>query len=308
MKILDPGFDLERFWSALEGAPSRVLLLDYDGTLAPFRRERDEAVPYPGVRESVRRFMEEGHTRVVVVSGRAVADLLPLLGIEPAPEIRGSHGWEVREADEVSGAGGRSAVGDRSGADVGAGGGADRIRLLELPGAAAGGLEEARSRAEEAPIDPGRVEPKPASLAIHTRDLAAGEREGVEGLVREWEAIARRAGLEVQPFDGGIELRVPGRDKGTAVREVLADEPPDAAVAYLGDDLTDEDAFRALVPSEEGLQTDGASPDAGRAAAGRILTALVRTELRETAARLWLRPPEELLDFLATWRSRAWTE
>ena len=52
-------------------------------------------------------------------------------------------------------------------------------------------------------------------------------------------------------------------------------------MAYLGDDLTDEDAFRAV--------------------ATRGLGILVRQELRKTAAVAWLRPPEELLDFLHRW-------
>jgi trehalose-6-phosphatase len=52
-------------------------------------------------------------------------------------------------------------------------------------------------------------------------------------------------------------------------------------VAYLGDDRTDEDAFKAL--------------------AGRGLAVLVREELRPTAAAVWLRPPVELLDFLQRW-------
>ena len=59
MKRPDGSAALERFFERLPGAPARVLLLDYDGTLAPFRVERDEAVPYAGVREAVRgRYVE----------------------------------------------------------------------------------------------------------------------------------------------------------------------------------------------------------------------------------------------------------
>jgi trehalose-6-phosphatase len=42
---------LETFWQQLQTAPQKVLLLDYDGTLAPFHLERNKAFPYPGVRE-----------------------------------------------------------------------------------------------------------------------------------------------------------------------------------------------------------------------------------------------------------------
>jgi trehalose-phosphatase len=98
--------------------------------------------------------------------------------------------------------------------------------------------------------------------------------------IREaWTPLAERGALELHPFDGGLELRVPGRDKGFAVRRIFADLDEGAAVAYLGDDRTDEDAFRALD--------------------GRGLSVLVRREPRPTAAELRLEPPEELLQFLS---------
>jgi trehalose-6-phosphatase len=65
------------------------------------------------------------------------------------------------------------------------------------------------------------------------------------------------------------------------VRTILAESLPDAAVAYLGDDRTDEDAFRALN--------------------GKGLTVLVRPEYRPTAAEVWLQPPQELIQFLEEW-------
>ncbi|NIP26121.1 MAG: trehalose-phosphatase, partial [Phycisphaerae bacterium] len=76
-----------------------------------------------------------------------------------------------------------------------------------------------------------------------------------------------------------LELRVPGRDKGDAVGTILAEMNQDAVTAYLGDDLTDEDAFKAIK--------------------GKGIGILVREELRSTAADVWIRPPEELLTFLS---------
>jgi trehalose-6-phosphatase len=55
-------------------------------------------------------------------------------------------------------------------------------------------------------------------------------------------------------------------------------------VAFLGDDLSDEAAFRAV-----------------RRIGKRGLSVLVRREFRETAAEIWLRPPGELLIFLERW-------
>ena len=96
-----------------------------------------------------------------------------------------------------------------------------------------------------------------------------------------WLPIAQRTPMELLEFDGGIEMRMPGRDKGDAVRTVLGEIGPEVPVAYFGDDLTDERAFLSL------------------GALG--LSVLVRPERRETAAALWLRPPEDLRDFLTRW-------
>jgi trehalose 6-phosphate phosphatase len=54
--------------------------------------------------------------------------------------------------------------------------------------------------------------------------------------------------------------------------------------AFLGDDLTDEDAFRKLK--------------------GRGMAILVRDEYRPTEAEVWLKPPHELLEFLEQWATR----
>jgi trehalose-phosphatase len=256
MKPLKGGVDPERFFASLSSAPSRVLLLDYDGTLAPFHEDRDRATPYPAAIELVRRIQKQGRSRVVVVSGRTVASLLPLLGLHPAPELWGNHGWERLRA-------GKSLERTHPGAAA---------RLL---------LDEATRRASHLAPE-GRVEVKPASIAVHTRGLSPPDSERLLVAVRsDWRPMLENGPLEVHEFDGGVELRVRGRDKGTAVREVLSEEPQGSAVAYLGDDLTDEDGFRAL--------------------AERGLSVLVRSEPRETAADLWIRPPDEMTQFLTRW-------
>jgi trehalose-phosphatase len=65
------------------------------------------------------------------------------------------------------------------------------------------------------------------------------------------------------------------------VKSIIKEMGVKAVLAYLGDDLTDEDAFRAL--------------------RGRGLSVLVRDSRRETAADLWVKPPQELLQFLEKW-------
>ena len=121
-----------------------------------------------------------------------------------------------------------------------------------------------------------RISPEPASST--TMALGAGAPSSVRSTAR---CTVGSGCLELLRFDGGIELRARGMDKGQVIGKLLSEVAPDASVAYAGDDRTDEDAFRAL--GERGLRV------------------LVRDEVRPTLADLWLRPPGELLDFLFRW-------
>ena len=249
--------ELAYFFQRLRLAPASALLLDYDGTLAPFRLQPEEATPYPGVRELLDAIMETGRTRVVIVSGRWTIDLIPLLSLQRLPEIWGSHGWEQLKPN------GEYAVA--------------RVQQEALRH-----LVDADDWTRTIKAMGGRCELKPGGLAVHWRGLPPGRIDEIRRHVSEnWRTRELHKNLVWHDFDGGIELRAPGRDKGYAVDAVLADMPADTAVAYLGDDLTDEDAFQAI--------------------RGRGIGVLVRPEFRASRADFWLRPPLELLDFLRQW-------
>ena len=246
------------FWQQLAKADCPVLLLDYDGTLAPFHVNRDQAVPYPGLRELLGEIHTRTLTRLVIISGRAIDDLLPLLGLYPAPEIWGCHGWERMLAN-----------GQRP--------------MVLLPAGAQAGLKEAIAKLGQRDLDR-RYEVKPASLAVHWRGLSVEEQNRLRRETETvWGHLADRFGLQVHAFDGGLELRCPGRSKGTAIREIFAEVETGTPLAFLGDDLTDEDGFREVK--------------------GRGLGLLVRQENRPTQADVHLRPPEELFAFLEKWRA-----
>jgi trehalose 6-phosphate phosphatase len=248
---------LETFWQQLRAAAAKVLLLDYDGTLAPFQLQRDKAFPYPGVPDILNKIQDSGKTRLIIISGRAVRDLKPLLGLDPRPELWGSHGFERLlpngrlQTEEI---------------------GADCLHNLE--------------KASAWMMDHGHgldCEKKPSSLAFHWRGMEKEKRRQLAQTIRHaWAPLTEGVALEIHSFDGGLELRCGGFNKGRAVRKVLAECDPDSAVAYLGDDRTDEDAFQALH--------------------GKGLSVLVRDTYRDTLADCWLRPPVELLDFLKNWQ------
>ena len=254
MQLLIETLDLETFFDGLSKAPEPILMLDYDGTLAPFREKRDEAVPYPGIRDLLSDLISSSRSRIIIVSGRAIGDLVPLLDLKYQPEIWGSHGAERLDAH----GGYHQAVSDEKPAE---------------------GMAEAYWWAR----DNGLLEiaeRKPTGIAFHWRGKTDTEIDRLSKLIGEqWQQHATDFGLVLNEFDGGYELRIANVTKANAVNAVAAEAG--GTIAYLGDDVTDEDAFKAL--GDKGLSV------------------LVRPELRETLADLWLKPPEELVEFLNRW-------
>ena len=256
MKILDPKIDLERFYEQRDRASEKVLLLDYDGTLAPFQVQPDKAYPYAGVPEMLDRIMKEPDIRLVIITGRWIKDLMPLLKLRGQPEIWGSHGIERLKMDGT-------------------------YEIAPMDEDALDGLVKADEWIEATGLAQ-QSEEKPGCLAIHWRGMNEEQIKVIRNLVEpEWKAVSESTGLAFKEFDGGLELRVPARNKGDAVRTILEEMAAGTVASYLGDDTTDEDAFQTIK--------------------GNGLGVLVRRELRPTAADLWIQPPEELLQFLAGW-------
>jgi trehalose-phosphatase len=124
---------------------------------------------------------------------------------------------------------------------------------------------------------------------MHWRGVPPHKAKAVEKRTRQlFEPLAEMDGLGLLEFEAGLELRV-GRDKGGAVEAIVAEAIQAEAgagspVAYLGDDLTDEAAFRTVNALDRAH-----------------LSVLMRRSWRETEADVWLRPPEELRTFLTNW-------
>lgn len=256
MRILTAGLDLEPFWAKLHQAQQALLLLDFDGTLAPFVVDPAQARPYPGVVGLLQRIAAAQNTRLVVISGRDIDSLIPCLQVDFPLELWGCHGWQRKLPQ-------------------------GRVRQRALSPEARGLLAQAAESVRRAGWAQ-QLESKPVALALHWRGLAAAEAEALRQQVgRLWQELTLSGKLQLKDFAGGFELRCPEINKGTAVEQLLLEIDPATPIAYLGDDLTDEDAFRAL--------------------AGRGLRILVREDLRETSADLWLQPPGELLWFLQRW-------
>ena len=152
MELLERQNTYHWFLERLKRAPERILLLDYDGTLAPFHPERDRAFPYPGIPQLVQRIIDQG-TRVALITGRPAAELVQLSGLNPHPEIWGGHGLErLTAAGEYS---------------IGAIDADQKQALL------------AAAEAIQGNGFAGRVERKSGSVAVHWRGLSAGEIGGM---------------------------------------------------------------------------------------------------------------------------------
>jgi trehalose 6-phosphate phosphatase len=250
---------LEEFFSAFSDGGKPLLLLDYDGTLAPFRLDRFKARPWAGVRELLARIQRQGSTRMVVITGRPAAEIGPMLQLDPQLEVWGLHGAERLYPD-------------------------GRRELEEIPAAPQAKLDELRAYLRRDSLG-GLFENKANGAVMHWRGASPGKAKLIEQRTRAlFEPLALLDGLSLLDFEAGLELRA-GRDKGGAVEAILKETCPGGPSAYLGDDLTDEAAFRAMK--------------------GRGLSALVRREWRETAADVWLRPPAELKGLLEAWAEAA---
>jgi trehalose 6-phosphate phosphatase len=212
---------LDPFFKSLARSSESALLLDYDGTLAPFQMQRDQAFPYPGIALLLQEIVRDACSRVLVISGREVTDLLPLLNIHPRPEIWGIHGLQRLRAD-----------------------GTTEMPLLDTQ--TLQGLSDAERWLSYKHLRH-RAEFKPGGIAIHWRGLSALDAADLRARVLlGWRPIVAENGLDLLEFDGGIEIRAFKANKGDAVRSFLSGISPTVPVAYLGDDTTDEQAFHGM--------------------------------------------------------------
>ena len=249
--------EMDAFFEDLKRARERALLLDYDGTLAPFHINRLAAFPYLGIPELLLSIiMGSTRTRVVFITGRSAMELKSLLPFVPSPEIWGSHGLERLNPD-------------------------GSYQLAEIPRPAKQLLNNI-GRALEAECLEAYLEQKPGSIAVHWRGLSSASVADIrERTLRVWNGVRPQNWILLAEFDGGLEFRLRMRDKGNVVSQLLSELPSSTPIAYLGDDLTDEDAFKVLKD--------------------RGLSVLVRKKPRATAAKAWIQPPQGVLDFLAEW-------
>lgn len=234
-----------------------AVFVDYDGTLAPIAGTPDGAVLPEETRSVLRRLASVCPT--TVVSGRGRADVEARVGM-PELGYAGSHGFDI----------------------VAPGGGKVRLRVRpELEALVGEAVEELRRRT--AGVEGVLVENKALSAALHYRLVEETRIPRLRRIVKD--TLAGRPELRLAEGKKVFELRPAVEwDKGHAVlwlMEELGLRAAGAVPVYLGDDLTDEDAFLALREIGIGVLV----ADAPRATGARF--GLADTgEVREFLARL----------------------
>ncbi len=217
--MLDALDHFEAIAAGLERRPP-VLFLDYDGTLTPIVGAPDAAELAPAMRQRLQRLARR--FRVAVISGRDLEDVRQRIGINGL-FYTGNHGFTIEGPGKHL---------EQSKA---------RIYLPAL---------ERAEKALHEQLDalPGlKLEHKHFSCAVHYRHLACDQLPEVDKVVAsiaEGEGLRRTSGKKVWELQPPIAW-----DKGRALTwlfKAMEIDEEDVTPFYMGDDITDEDAFRAL--------------------------------------------------------------
>jgi len=238
----------------LLGSKKPALFLDYDGTLAPIVLNPADA----SISGRTKRLLEEAKRKfpVAIISGRDLKDLMDRVGVEGIA-YAGSHGLEIAFTN------------------------GERKQLVNEIQKCLGEVEVAESELRHLTksFNGAIVERKRFGVALHYRAVGA---ERIGELLKLFDEIASRHPL-LRRSEGKmvVELSGSGANKGTAISEIMKHEGISEMrhiPIFIGDDLTDEDGFRAVKHIGAGI--------------------IVGDAPKQTAADYCLRDQEEVQKFL----------
>lgn len=206
------------------------LFLDYDGTLSPIAETPDKAVIPDRTKDILFELAETPNCKVAVISGRALKDISRRVGIKNIV-YAGNHGLEIKGPninfkDPVSSA---------------------QVKTIK----------EVKAKLKEglSPIKGVLIEDKGLSLSVHYR---LADKENMPAIMAKFYTIIFpyefANNIQVRSGKMVLEIRPPvSWDKGTAVLWLLGKRPFEirgkrvkVIPIYIGDDATDEDAFKSL--------------------------------------------------------------
>ncbi len=226
---------LTQIKSAYDEAASRLILLDYDGTLSPFVRKPEDAIPSEQLLELIRKISADKRNKVVINSGRNHQILdkwfagLPLdFAAEHGVFYKDDGVWHRNIMEEI--------VWDEEILDI------IQHTIDKTP----------RSHLEQ----------KNAALVWHYRNVDVWLAElRAQQLVNALIGPCARLNLQIVPGNKIVEIKPPDYNKGSEVIRRLEKDTYDFVLA-IGDDTTDEDMFRALPPDGISIKVGSFSPAA----------------------------------------------
>ena len=216
----------------LARVPLLLVACDYDGTMAPLVDDPMTATPNRESVAALRGLAEQANTHVSLISGRSLRDLATLSRFPEEIRLVGSHGseFDLGFASQLSPELTR------------------RRREITMAVQELGHKYDAL------------VEEKPTGVTFHLRtlkpDAQAAAREDLVRGPASWDDIHTRNGHDI------IEMSVIETNKGSALSTIRA-QVGASAVIFLGDDVTDEDAFRTLTGPDIGVKVGDGQTAAG---------------------------------------------
>jgi trehalose 6-phosphate phosphatase len=212
---------LFRAWSEviqrIRNAEILALLLDFDGTLVRIQRRPMQVRVSRRTKHILDRLSRNPKLYVAIVSGRRRHDLQTRIGISNLHYV-GLHGAETEGTNtRIS---------------------QDTRKILALA--------KRRTRKQLASMRGMRIEDKGLSFAVHYRSASTGVAGAAKSCLVELVAPFTRS---LKVFEGAMVWEVLPNEisgKGAAVRVLLNELPKGAPAIYIGDDGTDESAFRTL--------------------------------------------------------------
>lgn len=199
-------------------APSRLLILDYDGTLCKFCNNPEDAVPTPELMEVLSKLCEDKKNKVVISSGRDHHTLDRWFSHLPV-DLAAEHGAFYKE----KGIWNENVQTNHWDEEI--------ISILQ-------------SFIDKTPHS--RLEQKETALVWHYRNVdtwLASLRE--QQLINALITPCARQNLQIMQGDKIVEIKSPLYTKGSEARRILQNDQFDFILA-MGDDVTDEDTFREL--------------------------------------------------------------
>jgi trehalose 6-phosphate phosphatase len=233
-----------------------VIFLDYDGTLTPIVKQPEDAVLSDRMRETLEELTK--FYTVAIVSGRDMKDVMHFVKLDQII-YAGSHGFRISGPDDMY---------------------MENEKAKKMLGKLDEIEKELRNKLENK-IKGVKIERKHYAIAVHYRNSPEDQIDKIVNIAEQM--ISKHTGFKKGEGKKVVEVRPDlNWHKGKALYWILdavgLSKDPNICPMYIGDDITDEDAFKAIADNGIGI--------------------LVGTHKQPTAAQYKLENVDQVQEFL----------